>query len=672
MLTESPHASTNMVPNKKMSYRPEIDGLRAFAVIAVVLFHGGFGCSGGYVGVDVFFVISGFLITSLIWNDLQNGRFTFSQFWERRARRIIPAAVVMTLVTLIAGWFLLMPSDFQSLGRAAASQSLFAANIHYWRDLNYFSGAANERPLLHTWTLAVEEQFYFVIPFLLWIVFRCSAFRRRAVVVVVLVIGFVLSIALSYAVLPYKPSAVFYLLPTRAWELILGSLIAFFPTPSPFLGRRIVREAFSLAGLALIVVPVFAYTSNTPFPGLAALPPCLGAALFIWSNGRDDDSVPTSVGTLLSLRPVVFIGLISYSLYLWHWPFMAFANYLVPEPITPSYRALLVGGSLLCAILSWRYIEAPFRLRKCGTSRRTMFAYAGIGLSIVLGCGLICTISKGFPQRLSQKAQLFAKAESDKAFINDHSTQDVMNGNIAKIGVDTPSPMPKVLVWGDSHAMAALPAIDAFLAEKGLSGYSVTHSSTAPVLGWYHRSPHGLSEASVAYNDSVMSFIERRHISNVILIARWKTYAGSDMNKLDSFERSLLETVRHLVSIGSHPWIVSEVPGYSFSIPRVLSLPIYTDEYVASLQVKPVETDSLTMNDPELIDKLREAGASVLDPKPSFIDPSGGKYRFQSEGVALYRDDHHLSTKGAQHILLPFLRDSLKLTPGFNPPQGLM
>ena len=197
-------------------YRTEVDGLRAIAVISVILFHAGFGCPGGYVGVDVFFVISGFLITSLIWKDLEGGKFTFANFWERRARRIVPALVVVTLVTLIAGWFLLLPSAYASLGKAAASQAVFAANIHYWLDSGYFSGAAEEKPLLHTWSLAVEEQFYLIVPFILWSGFHFRGLLRcRGAILSLLIVGCVLSLAMSIYGVIYRPSEAFYLLPTR-------------------------------------------------------------------------------------------------------------------------------------------------------------------------------------------------------------------------------------------------------------------------------------------------------------------------------------------------------------------------------------------------------------------------------------------------------------------------
>ena len=337
-------------------YRPEIDGLRAIAVMAVVLFHAGLGVSGGFIGVDVFFVISGFLITSLIIKDLEAGKFTLANFWERRARRIIPAAVVLVFVVLAAGWFLLLPSDYAALGKSAAWHAAFAANIYFWRNTNYFASAAEEQPLLHTWSLAVEEQFYLIVPLLLLALFRFPYFRSRGLLLALFLIGFAFSLALSIVVVPRMPAVAFYLLPTRAWELLAGSIIAILPAASL---SRIWREILCGIALITIVVPCFIYTKETPFPGLAALPPCLGTALFIWASGPASTSIQNStfnIQNLLAARPVVFIGLISYSLYLWHWPLFAFSTYWALDPLSLPYRLCLVAASFVLAILSWRFV----------------------------------------------------------------------------------------------------------------------------------------------------------------------------------------------------------------------------------------------------------------------------------------------------------------------------
>lgn len=645
---------------EKMRYRPDIDGLRAIAVLAVLLFHAGTRCTGGYVGVDVFFVISGFLITSLIWNDLETGRFTFANFWERRARRILPALLVVTIATLVAGWFLLLPIDFKNLGQASAAQAVFAANIHYYFDSGYFSGAANEKPLLHTWSLAVEEQFYLVVPFLLWGVFHYMKPRGRASVISLLAVGFILSFALSIYGVARNPTAAFYLLPTRAWELLMGSLVAFLPTSPGLLKYRILRELFALMGLALIFIPIFVYTAETPFPGLAALSPCLGTALIIWANGRVDNKMPTLVGLVLSARPVVFIGLISYSLYLWHWPFFAFSKYLIFEPLSRQERALLLGLGFFFAILSWKYVETPFRERKIGASRKSIFQIAAAGLVVVIGCGLLCVMTQGFPQRFSPQSQRFASAKFDEAFQYELGLEDIKAGRLVPIGSRNSLLRPSVLVWGDSFAMAAMPAVDAFLKEKGIAGRAATHSLNAPVLGWSDPKVE-LKEDAIPFNDSVFSYIKNQRISDVIMIARWASYVEIGKDPSGTFRSSLTATIRKLNTIGIRPWLLLSVPNHTFDVPKALALPFYSQTYVQSICARPNESSGVNAYDPEFIAEIKAAGGRVLDPKPRFIDSTGEYYVIQADGFALYRDNSHLTTEGAKIKLLPLLRDSMKL-----------
>lgn len=643
------------------SYRPEIDGLRAVAVIAVLLFHGGFGCPGGYVGVDVFFVISGFLITSLIWKDLENGSFSFAHFWERRARRIVPALVGVTLATLVGGWFLLLPPDFKTLGQASAAQSLFLANVHYWRDSNYFAAAAVEKPLLHTWSLAVEEQFYLLVPLLLWSIFRAVRLRNRTALISLLGTGFTVSFVLSVYALSRSPAFTFYLLPTRAWELLLGSLLAFAPLHSAWSNRRGWREGVALLGLLLILVPVFRYNAETPFPGLAALPPCLGTALIIWANGRDDKTMPTLTGTVLAWKPVVFIGLISYSLYLWHWPFLAFSHYLAVVPPSPPERAGLLALGLVCAILSWKYVETPFRVRKLAASRPAMFRYAGAGLAAIFVWGLLCLQQQGFPQRFSPQVQKFAAAELDMGLTDELTLSDVRADKLIRIGVANPALRPQVLVWGDSHAMSALPAVDALLKEKGMAGRAATHSVTAPVLDWFFPSEHGLDKASLPYNDAVFSVIEKQKITDVILVAFWTKYTAPGGSQTAAFEAALVKTTQRLVAINVQPWILLDVPLQPFSVPRVLARSAASRTEITQLCATPSSQDQNDLFKPETLAAIRAAGGRVLNPKPAFLDATGHYYKIQANNTALYRDGQHLTPEGARLMLLPFLRTAMTL-----------
>jgi peptidoglycan/LPS O-acetylase OafA/YrhL len=640
-------------------YRPEVDGLRAVAVLAVVLFHARFRCPGGFVGVDVFFVISGFLITSLIWQDLENGKFTFATFWERRARRIAPALVVVTLVTLVAGYFILSPPDFGDLGKAAASQAVFAANVYYWQELDYFAGPADEKPLLHTWSLAVEEQFYLLVPVIFWAMYRTKALRERRTVIGLLGLCCGLSFALSVYLVRAAPSAAFYLLPTRAWELLLGSIVAFLPIRSDG-GRRYFYDFLAVIGLLLILVPLVTYTAETPFPGIAALPPCVGTALVIWVNSRTSGSAPTLVGSALSVSPLVFVGLISYSLYLWHWPLLTYSRYVSLLSLPKSHRAALIVAAFVISLLSWKFVEAPFRTRRLGATRKSMFGYAGVGLAAVGLCGLI-----------AMKTYLVPRQSADPAFASDLETSDVRAGRLAAIGAADPARPPTVLVWGDSHARSALPGMDLVLKEQGVTGLAATHAATPPVLDWHSDLKWGMKDKALEFNEAVFEYVRNHHIPHVVLISAWGAYTKLPENGHNraSFDASLLETVKRLVSIGVQPWVVLGVPAHQFDVQKVLMRPaMYSTEYVQSLQAKPSTNDS-EFTSRDLIERIHEAGGKVLDPKPRFVDPVSNRYRFEADGVALYYDAHHLTKKGAEIMLAPLFREALTLNDATDQPK---
>lgn len=650
----------NLINNFR--YRPEIDGLRALAVIAVILFHADYGASGGFIGVDVFFVISGFLITSLIWKDLETNRFAFTKFWERRARRIIPALVAVIIATLIAGWFLLLPMDLKELGRAAYYQVFFASNFYYWQHTGYFMKAAKELPLLHTWSLAIEEQFYLITPFLLWGMFRFRFLRRRTTIIPLLAAGSAASFAISVYFVAHRPATAFYLLPTRAWELLIGSLVAFLPAISLFQCHRWLREPLCAVGLALVFIPVFTYTHSTPFPGAAALLPCLGTAMVIWANGGTSSGVPTSIGKALATPPLVFIGLISYSLYLWHLPFLAFSNYLSIFPLPFAYSFFLLMVASVCAVLSWKFVETPFRTRKLGVSMRSMYFFAGAGLAVVLALGLTFRIMHRFPHHISDYQMQFAKARSDMAYTKSLNTKDIYAKRLIRIGVKNPALHPSLLVWGDSHAMAAQPALDAFLKEKGLSGLVATAAATAPVLNWFKVEPFGLNDNAIAFNNAVISYIKNQQIRDVILIAFWDSYIDRDRDNSVSIDAALLSTVRQLVAIGCKPWILLDVPKQPFDVPAALSRHSFSESYLASICAKPKPHSSLEKLDPNIKMEIEAAGGHALDPKPMFLDPTGRYYMVHINEIALYRDKHHLTAKGAILKLLPFFRTSLLIT----------
>jgi peptidoglycan/LPS O-acetylase OafA/YrhL len=374
-----------------MDYRREIDGLRALALIPVLFFHAGFEAfSGGYVGVDVFFVISGYLITSIVLKSLDEGRFSIVNFYERRMRRILPALFLVLLVSFPFAWAWMLPADMERYSAGLASVSLFGSNILFWRTSGYFDVEAELRPLLHTWSLAVEEQFYLLYPLLFLLVWA----RGRKAFVLFIAIGAVLSFALAEWASHLRPSATFYLLPTRAWELALGALTAVYLSQrhAPA-GSSQVHAAGSLLGLVLISFAVFAFDDATPFPGKYALLPTVGTVLII-CFATDE----TWTGRLIASRVLVGIGLVSYSAYLWHQPLLALARHRSLGHIEWPLAAMLLAASLALAALSWKYVEKPFRDRK-KISRPHVFGLAAVGSVLFLAVGLGGHRTDGFSFR---------------------------------------------------------------------------------------------------------------------------------------------------------------------------------------------------------------------------------------------------------------------------------
>lgn len=366
-----------------MAYRSDIDGLRAIAIIPVVLFHAGFEYfSGGYVGVDIFFVISGYLITSIMLKEQETGIFTIVNFYERRIRRIFPALFFVMLACIPFAWVLLLPHELKEFGKSVISVSLFSSNIFFWLESDYFAADAELIPLLHTWSLAVEEQFYLIFP-LIMITFW--GLGKRCLFGIISIIA-IFSFALTEWGWRSFPEANFYLIHTRAWELLIGALVAFYLSSNKQ-AQGYNAELGSIFGLGLILFSVFFLNKTHPFPSLYALPPTIGTALVILFTSRE-----TLVYKLLSLKLFVFIGLISYSAYLWHQPIFTFSRvYFIDEPRSWLMGLLSILAFIL-AYLSWRFIESPFRIKHRFTQKQIFLAgIIGSLLFIALGGSFIIT-----------------------------------------------------------------------------------------------------------------------------------------------------------------------------------------------------------------------------------------------------------------------------------------
>ncbi len=624
------------------TYRPDIDGLRAIAILGVLFFHAGLGFPGGYVGVDVFFVISGFLITTLLIRDFRNGSFSFLSFWERRIRRIVPALAVLVAAVILAGWRFLLPSDYEVLGKQIIALLLCASNVKFWWETGYFSPAAHEKPLLHTWSLSVEEQFYLIIPAVLALLFWL---RKSSWVVPMLLVGGTASLGLSIYGSYSAPAATFYLLPSRAWELAAGALLVFTPAPR-FEWQATIAAAFGMLGILLAYL---FYSPATRFPGLWTLPPVLGSAAVIWAGMGSAAKIswPTR---LLGTPCLVWVGLLSYSLYLWHWPIFAFQKYLGYSTESKLVQFSLAAAAFLPAWISLHFVERPFRRRTPSQTRGRVFGVATIATVVLFGFSLLLVGTNGFKDRLTPLEQTLATGAADYSFIKDLDSDDVPAGLHAFGNKDG---SPKVLLWGDSHAVAVLPVLDVICSERGVAGQAATSSATVPVLNWWYAGQgYGLNEKAPAFNRKVVQYVVDQarggNMMTVVIAARWEMYLER-LEERQAFRDALEATVRVLLAERIPVVLLKEVPKFDFEPPKALVLaslgfgpaqPLYTD--ISSHYDR-------TLHQNAVFSRLALLELQIVDPALYFTDTSGLIHPADAEGP-LWADSNHLSGYGSLRL----------------------
>ncbi len=651
-----------------LGYRADIDGLRAVAVLAVVFFHAGIApFSGGYVGVDVFFVISGFLITGVI---IGAGRdFSLGHFYERRIRRIFPALFTMLLLVLAAGSLVLLPDDFFDLGNTGIATTLFAANFVFAKETGYFGAAAELSPLLHTWSLAVEEQFYIVYPVLMMVLGRRLAPGRLAGVLWLL-LG--CSLAYSAWAVTRAPAAAFYLFPGRAWELLLGGVLAVGPLAAGPIVPRLrtlpgpARNAMAVAGAAMVGWSVVFYSDLTVFPGLAAVVPCGGAALLIAAGPA------TPVARALAWRPVVFVGLISYSLYLWHWPLLVLARQMLVTPDLPAEATTVVLGLALgLAVLSWWFVERPFRAgRWRGWPRRRVFGAAGAALSAGLVAGLAVTWGDGLPGRLPADVIAIAQARSDVSQDGRRCLSLPFRAGDTEVGceIGDTDAAGSFLLWGDSHAGALLPGIDAAARALGRSGRFAGRSACPPLADV--DGPRAFAGDCRDFNDAVLAqVLTDPAVRTVVLAARWAIWAEGtrygqetgpglpltdDDNPVDQaggnrgvFARGVTRSVEQLRAAGKEVVIIGPVPEAGHDVPITLAKArLGTPD--ATFSAAPTmaafeERQGFVLE--TLIPLAARTGARIVWPHEVLC--GGNRCAVEVDGQPLYSDDDHLTASAA-------------------------
>jgi peptidoglycan/LPS O-acetylase OafA/YrhL len=521
-------------------YRPDIDGLRAIAVVSVVLFHfGARWLPGGFVGVDIFFVISGFLITSIILQGVEAGKFSLPGFYAKRIRRIFPALILVMLASWSAGWHFMTAEELRELGSEIIAGVGFFANIHFWRSTDYFSPTSDVQPLLHLWSLGVEEQFYLFWPVVLLI----SRGRRLRLISTASALIFI-SFFVNVLTVNISPEAAFYLPQSRLWELLLGALLALDPTSD---SRW--QSAKSFVGAVLVVSGLFCIDKTSSFPGWWALMPTVGAAFLIWAG-------PTGWvnRSLLSNRIAVGIGLISYPLYLWHWPLLAFARNIQNGEPTVEVRTAIIGCALLLSWATYALLEKPIRFSR--RHRKRSVRALAICAAIVFSIGLVTVQANGFANRFPEIVRDLASYSSSDIFMEyrlgtcflrrrqlatDFQKFCQSNGDVAR----------GILLWGDSHAADLYPGLRKVGADRDLPLAQYNATSCPPILGFHSAGRPNCPEI----NDVGMQQITRLKPGIVVLSADWPKYESSpDMANFESTIGKLREAgVTRIVMIGPVP-----------------------------------------------------------------------------------------------------------------------
>lgn len=612
-----------------MNYRREIDGLRALAVLSVILFHAGFETfSGGFVGVDVFFVISGYLITTITLTELEQGKFSIVNFYERRARRILPALFLVMLVCIPFAWFWLLPSDMKDFSQSLAAASVLASNILFWRESGYFDTAAELKPLLHTWSLSVEGQYYVLFPLFLMLFWRLGKRWILAILGLVFVASLTLAEWGAYA----KPSAAFYLLPTRGWELVIGAFAAFYLSKANGKGfGKVASEFGGWLGVALILYAVFAFNKAMPYPGFYALVPTLGAVLIILFATHQ-----TTVGKFVGNKAFVGVGLISYSAFLWHQPLFAFARHKILSELSYIIFLPLLAFTLILAYFSWKFIETPIR-KSSVITRKQFFSLALFFTLIFVFIGYFGHVRNGFENRFNRVLSgdighiAFHKYIDEKYF--DCEPKSIAERALSWDGFlrckQSKEGTPEVILLGDSHAEHLFIGLAEYIPNKNIAFYILGEKPYVEVKDFKHIFDEILSNNKPQHIILTMHFIGRVDAQ------------GSGL--YDNFSR----TIDSLIKAGKSVTLVGDTPRFN----QDPSLCVYSvpgkSSSSCSLSLEDVERQRSIYDD--ILKRLgKEFGLTYLTIDMDFC---ADKVCAMSKGETIfYRDNNHLNIIGSKLV----------------------
>lgn len=631
---------------KNQPFRKDINGLRAYAVVAVLLYHYGMaGMSGGYAGVDVFFVISGFLMTTIILPKVESGRFSLSDFYLARIRRILPALAVLCVAVLLFGWFWLAPYLYENLGKSAGASLLFFSNFVYNRGGGYFAPHAHDNWLLHTWSLSVEWQFYLLYPLLLLALARFSRGSRhiiRTTLLVALLASFAYAVYLTSA----KPTSAFFLLPSRAWELLAGSLV-FLYSGQAFSDKA--SRAIEAAGLALIVVSFFAYDSNTPWPGYFAALPVMGTCLVLLAARQDS--------LLTGNRVAQSLGRWSYSIYLWHWPLVVGLGYFDVRSES-HWLIAAMAASLVLGALSYHLVEQPSARWMRKLDSRTSWATAGAGLMFAFSFAAVAYFDHGVERTFRLPAEVLAAAHEKK------NTGKLTTCNTAESQCLLGDGQTLAVVWGDSHAIAAVSGV-ADAAKQAGGRILFFGQQACPVIFNARVSNAESPYFCRDFNNMVFERLKRldRAVPVIVINREPSTYIEAESGirlfidgpipeqaaeRWAVYEKNLIDTLCRVAD--SNPvYVVLPIPEMPYDVPAVLSRSlIMTGKATQPATPIPVYREASRTMTVALLKARQRCGIHLLDPAPYFCTEEA--CRGAIGGRPLYSDDNHLSEYGALRL----------------------
>lgn len=650
-----------------LDYRPDIDGLRAVAILLVVAFHAGLsGFSGGFIGVDVFFVISGYLISFLMLREMDQGTFRISNFYNRRAKRILPALFGVLAFLLLSGFVLLAPHEFRALAKGMIATLLSGSNIYFWQSASYFEPKTELNPLLMTWSLGVEEQFYLLFPLLLWVLRKKSP-RVKISTVSLLILASLLACAIATRT---APQAAFYLLPTRAWELLAGVMLALFHKQfgeKASVLPKFIAHSLGTCGVAMILIASARYDKLTPFPGIAAILPVLGATLFIAARGA-------WTNRLLANPVLRGIGKISYSWYLWHWPMLSLARIVADRPLDRITTLWIVALSLLAAIASFYILETPFRRSQLPIAQ-SLRRYAFASACFLIAASAIFAL-KGIPSRYPQ----VARVERETGMWGTAGCLQFYGASHPRFDAHcTPQGTGNVVALiGDSHASAIADGLRQTLRGQNARLFELTKASCTPLNGVGLDNPLAPQDfpECTRFNQEVLQFlVTQPSVRAVVMAGYWSlplstpgaslrtvTSSAAPQDASQLLALGLSQEIAQLQAAGKAVYLLQDSPSFAFDpvrnimahdiparkmLAQLVSPPtLSSSEGVAAERIFPADQHARAVLSQVAV---QHPGVHLIDLQKELCSPD--LCRFEAEGLSLYRDERHLTNLGAAFAL---------------------